>query len=48
MAHPKKVVWEESANLGHPNSKSVSPCHLLDMQFGKMKYTIEKNAVKQG
>ena len=19
MAHPKKVVWEESANLGHPN-----------------------------
>ena len=24
MAHPKKVVWEESANPGHPNVESIS------------------------
>ena len=42
MAHPKKVVWEESANLGHPNtqfliglSKTVYALHnyIMHTQF---------------
>ena len=43
MAHPKKVVWEESANLGHPNKDTYQT--FIFLKRTEIHITVNQNEV---